>query len=90
MGDLCYCLDSNKVYTYNINNIDWGKYPIEKLDANKITYKSTTDKKLKDVRYLPTSISDEYTVNNITQFIDIKYNYVKNLTQDKVNKILKK
>lgn len=87
---VCYTLENNKVYTYDLNSINWDEYPIEILKCNKTTYKSTTDKKDKEVRYLPTDIAKTYEVPTIKQFLDVKYEYIKKLTPDKIKKILKR
>lgn len=88
---VCYTLNSNKVYVYDLRNIDLDSIPIEKLRCNKNTTESITDKEDKDVRYLNIKLAKVYTVNNINQFIDIKHQYINRLTEETINKkILKK
>ncbi|PXV58793.1 hypothetical protein CLV62_1445 [Dysgonomonas alginatilytica] len=88
---VCYALDSNKVYIYDLRNIDLDSMPIEILKCNKNTTESITNKEDKKVRYLDTKLAKVYTVNNINKFIDIKHQYINRLTEETINKkILKK
>lgn len=85
-----YCLDNNKVYVFELNKIDFKKYPVEILKCNKNTTISKTNKVDKLVRYLPIEEATEYSVPNIKQIIDIKYKHINYLAKDTINKILKK
>ncbi|MDR2950729.1 MAG: hypothetical protein LBV71_16195 [Prevotella sp.] len=84
-----YSLDGNTIYTFDLNIQDIQDIPTEILTCNDITYKSSTDKIEKKVKYLPKELAYTYTVNQ--PFINIKYDYVKRLTIENINKkILKK
>ncbi|NDW10679.1 hypothetical protein [Dysgonomonas sp. 520] len=87
-----YTLDSNIVYVYNINDEKVINAPLILDPFNKNTTDSREDKVEKLVKYLPTEWATKCTIPNVTQFINLKCQYIDNLIKHptKLNAILKK
>lgn len=87
---ICYTPNDNKIFAFDLNKSEIQNLPIEELICNAITYESTTNKKNKQVRYLPIELAAKPYIADCNQFIDVKYKYVKSLTPEKIQNIIKR